>query len=92
MSSKKPERHPVRDNVIAAAIYTAEVLSAGQEHLPQHFPTPTLPSGRPLLTQEERDLAAVKQKQDEDRLFDFTRPVHAPEQVEQRPREQRSER
>ncbi|MEU8007720.1 hypothetical protein AB0B66_41730 [Catellatospora sp. NPDC049111] len=92
MSSNDPARHPIRDGIVTAVIVSAEALATVQGELPHLFPTPTLPSGRPLVTQEERDLADHKKKLDEDRQFDFTRPVPRPEQVEQRFHDSRPER
>jgi hypothetical protein len=85
--SQKPARHPIRDGVILTAVYAAEAISTVQGAPPRLISTPTTPAGRPLITQEERDLADVKRKEDEDRLFDLGRAPRPPDQVEYRDRE-----
>lgn len=83
--------------MISAAIYAAEATSFVQGTPPHLIPTPTTPTGQPLVTQAERELADVKRKQDEDRrsdLFDLSQALRPPDHVEQRDRDRdsRSER
>jgi hypothetical protein len=91
-NSKQQPSHPWRDGLISAAIYTAEAVSMGQGTPPHVIPTPTTPSGQPLITNEQREWADVKAKQDKDRAFQIENAIRPPEQVEQRDRDSRPER